>query len=176
MSARNQRGMWLSSGQRDFVLNDHLHGQPINGERGPRLQRLGPSELPAADAIVHCLLHLALRRDAELLQELAHAKVEHFLVHTATLPTPPLRERALATFLLRLRLAVPRGAASRYRGALAVTSPRRDSLPPACCTTSCTARRTPHRTPRRPPKRTRRPRSPSRTPPARDSPGTPRPS
>src|SRR3989440_1297800 len=73
--------------QRDVVLDHQIERQPLDLEPGARLQGLRPLELARAHGRIHALLDLALRVDAEMLQELANGNIERLIVHGVTLKT-----------------------------------------------------------------------------------------
>src|SRR5437763_1534382 len=73
--------------QRDVVLDHQIERQPLDLEPGARLQGLRPLQLARAHGRIDALLDLALRVDAEVLQELANGKIERLVVHGVTLKT-----------------------------------------------------------------------------------------
>src|SRR2546430_1656611 len=73
--------------QGDVVLDHHVQRQPLDLEPGARLQGLRTLELARAHGRVDALLDLALRVDAEVLQEFADRKIERLVVHGVTLKT-----------------------------------------------------------------------------------------
>src|SRR5207302_5064010 len=62
-------------------MERHFQAEARDLERHVRRQRLAALELAAHHGVLHRLLDLALRVDADHLQELADAEVERFLVH-----------------------------------------------------------------------------------------------
>src|SRR5260370_32540504 len=76
-----------SLGQRDVLLDYQIRRQALDVEPRPRLELLRALELAGAHGGVHALLDLALRGDAEVLQEVAHGEVERFVVHGVTFKT-----------------------------------------------------------------------------------------
>src|SRR5260370_35130212 len=55
--------------QRDVLLDHEIRWQSLDLESRPRLQGLDALEVPRGYGSIHTLLDLALRRDAEVLEE-----------------------------------------------------------------------------------------------------------
>src|SRR6476469_8960916 len=67
--------------QLDLAVEAHLQAERRNLQGRIDREALGSGDAPLLDRLVDRLLDLALRADADRLQELAQADVEDFLVH-----------------------------------------------------------------------------------------------
>src|SRR5580692_3805928 len=74
--------------QLDGAFDLHRQADPFDGEDHFGRQGLIAFELAAADGSPHRLLDLALRGDADFLEEFAHADVQYILVHDRLVKVP----------------------------------------------------------------------------------------
>ena len=65
----------------NFPFDAFEVAEPFELEHRARFQRLGSSELSIRDACGDCLFDFALRRHAEVLEELADVEIESLFIH-----------------------------------------------------------------------------------------------